>query len=269
MKKSIFLVALFGLIFVISSCGKAPGITVSKYFDAMKIKDKDTMAAMAVDPKALETTAYEIVSISEPEIVPLELADLNKKMDELKVQKQKQVDIALEKNDAVEDLKYEIEETSRRAEKIELEKKLEEAKAVLETESQKVKKIQLHINRMQNDIDLEKNLIRMSTGRDENLQMYTGETHKYKVVVKATLTSGETKEYIFLLRKSTLTLPDVDRPVDGRLVITKIATQEELDAEQKLLAEEEKETEVPPAAATDETPAEVEESDTEQEGETN
>ena len=108
MKKTILLVALFSLIFGMTSCQKGEDVTVTKYFQAMKHNDKDTMAAMAVEPKDLEYKAFKIVKVSEPEVTTLELPAMEKLLVDLKKQRNDQVNIATEKKFDVEDLQDEL-----------------------------------------------------------------------------------------------------------------------------------------------------------------
>jgi hypothetical protein len=230
MKKSILLVAVFGFILFFTSCSKPPEVTVSKYFEAMKMKDKDTMAAMALDPNALDFKEYEIVSISEPVETEFALPRLKTKAAELGKKKQTQGGVYMDAVDVVDDLKFQLEETRRRAKKQELEKQIQEAEETVKAEKQKILDIQLEINNINDEIKKEENLAKMSTGITKNLDMYVGKTHTQQTEVKVTLNNGDIKTYIFKLRKDVLNMPEA-KPRNGRLVILKIATPEELEAE--------------------------------------
>ena len=61
MKKVILLLAVLGLIVVMSSCQKAEEVTVSKYFGAMQANDKATMGTMAYEPRDVEFKDFEIL----------------------------------------------------------------------------------------------------------------------------------------------------------------------------------------------------------------
>jgi hypothetical protein len=235
MKKIILLLALIGVIFTLTSCQKAEEITVTKYFQAMQTNDKDTMAAMAVEPKDIEFKSFKFSVVEEPIITTLALPILQKQKTELTSAKRNQVNVALDKRDEVDELQFELEETRRRTKKIELEKRIKEVKTELDAEEQKVKNIQAQINQITQMIKLEKNMITMSTGISQNFDLYTGDTHKIKVLVDITLINGETKKYVFLLRKDILRLED--KPISpGRLIITKVETEEDF---QKLMQEKE------------------------------
>jgi ribonuclease HI len=235
MKKTILLLALLSLLVLSTSCQKGEEVTVSKYFEAMTHNDKDTMAAMAIEPKDIEFKKFEVVSIDEPVVTELELSALEKKMADLTAQRKTQIEVAMDKKYAVEDLQDELEETRRRSKKEELKKKIEDAQVEQVIETEKVKKIMLDIGATKKAISIEKSLVKASTGVDKNFELYTGETHTSKVLVKVTLLEGSTQDYIFMLRKNILKMGETAR--NGRLVITKIATPEEIEKE-KQAAEE-------------------------------
>ncbi len=226
MKKIILLSALFGVIFILTSCQKAEEITVSKYFQAMQTNDKDTMAAMAVEPKDIEFKSYKLTIAEEPTTGPLALPKLQKELADLQKAKRDQVNLALDKRDEVEEMQLEAEDTRRRTKKSELDQKIKELQAQLEAEEQKVKDIQAHSNQLNQMIKQEKTMITMSTGINQNFELYTGETQWAKALADVTLTNNETKKYVFLLRKDLLKLEDKAIPA-GRLIITKIETEED------------------------------------------
>lgn len=250
MKKIILLVALISVIFTLTSCQKAEEITVTKYFQAMQTNDKDTMAAMAVEPKDIEFKSFKITVVEEPTITPLALPKLQKQKTDLTRARRDQVNVALDKRDEVDELQFELEETRRRTKKIELEKRIKELQAELDGEEQKVKDIQAQINQLTQMIKHEKNMISMSTGINQNFDLYTGESHDMKVLVDITLINGETKKYVFLLRKDMLKLED--RAISpGRLIITKIGTEEDF---QKLMQEKEEAEKTQTEEVTEEQP---------------
>ncbi len=236
MKKTILLLALFSLIVVLSSCKKAEEITITKYFQAMQHNDKDTMTAMAVEPKAIKFKSFKVVFVDEPVMKELELSAMEQKLKAIEKQKKDQFNVALDKNDAVEELKDELAGTRRRARRTELEKQLEEAEAEANAERGKFVALNNRLIQMKKNIETEKNLIQSSTGIDRNFELYSGETHVHKVTVNVTLANDEVKDYIFVLRRNLLKLED--RPINGRMIIIKIATPEEYEQELKQQQEE-------------------------------
>jgi predicted RNase H-like nuclease (RuvC/YqgF family) len=228
MKKIILLLALFSVIFTLTSCQKAEEITVTKYFQSMQANDKDTMAAMAVEPKDIEFKSFKLTVAGEPTISPQALPNLQKQKTDLTKARREQVNVALDKRDEVDELQFELEETRRRTKKQELEKRIKELETELEAEEQKVKDIQAQINQITQMIKLEKSMITMSTGINQKFELYSGETHSMKVLADVTLTNNDTKKYVFVLRKDILKLEDRALP-PGRLIITKIETEEDFE----------------------------------------
>ena len=197
MKKIILVLAVLGLIMVMSSCQKAEEVTVSKYFQAMQHNDKDTMSTMASEPKDVEYKDFEILSIEEPVIEPLALQALLKKVVDLEKGKKDQVNMVIEKDDELAEVEDELEDTRRGSKRAELKKQIEELKAQAEEEKQKVKTMQLEINHLNKAIEREKALITLSTNVRDNLEMFSGETHTIKATVKVTLENDEVQNYIF------------------------------------------------------------------------
>jgi septal ring factor EnvC (AmiA/AmiB activator) len=215
------------MIIVLAACSTPGKVTVSKYCQAMKLNDKDTMAAMALEPKDLEFKSFEIDSVTEPVEKDLELPGLTEQLNKLNQEKQDQGDKAMDAQDALDELKDEL-ESSRRS-KGELKKKIEEAETAFAAEKQLYNDIVVKIAALQKQITRERDLIKMSTDRTEDLEMFTGKSFYQTVTVKMTLENDEVINYIFLLRRSDLVLEN--RTINGRLVITKIASAADFEKE--------------------------------------
>lgn len=243
MKKSILLLAVLSLMVVLSSCQKAEEVTVTKYFQAMMHNDRDTMAAMAYEPKDIEYKSYEILSIDTPVTKELELPVLLKKLADLEKGKKDQVTKAIDKAEALQDAQDQLEET-RGGRKAELQNQITKLQAEADAETQKVRIMQLDINKTKKAIEREKALITLSTAMRDNLEMFSGESTIIKVTTKVTLSNNEVKNYIFLLRKDTLKLEGKQQL--GRLVIVKLMTPEEYDKSLKQKDEEETTPDVAP-----------------------
>ncbi len=228
MKKSILLVALFGILIMLTSCAKPGEVTVSKYFQAMKLDDKDTMASMAIEPKDVEYKSFEIVSLDEPKVETFALPALLEERNKLEEERKALALKAEDASDDVEDLKDEMAETRRSSRKRELEKEIEEAEKKFDEIKEQYKGLLQKVNDVKKKIEREEALIKMSTGWTENLEMFQGETHLQKVDVKVNLLNGETKDYVFLLRHNVLRLEDKVRK--GRLIITRIDTKEDYES---------------------------------------
>jgi hypothetical protein len=246
MRKSILLLAVLSLLVVMSSCQKAEEVTVTKYFQAMEHNDRDTMAAMAYEPKDIEFKSYEILSIDQPVTKELELPILQKKLADTEKGKKDQVSKAIEKEEALSEAKDELDEV-RGGRRAELQNKVDKLQAESDVETQKVRTMQLDINKLKKAIDSEKALITLSTAMRDNLEMFTGETASIKVTTKVTLQNNEVKKYIFLLRKDTLLLEGKKQM--GRLVIIKLMTEEEYENSLKQKDDQEAAPDVAPKEA--------------------
>ena len=233
MKKIILLLAVLSIMMVMNSCQKAEEVTVTKYFQAMLHNDRDTMATMAEEPKRIEYKSYEITSIDQPVTKELELPALLKKSEEMDKMKKEEGAKFLEKSEALQDAQDELED-ARGAKKTELTNTIATLKAEVEVETQKVKNLQLDINKLKKAIEREKALITLSTGIRDNLEMFTGQTTTVKVTTRVTLMNDEVKTYIFLLRKDTLKLENKQQV--GRWIIIKLMTEDEY---QKAVAQKE------------------------------
>ncbi|MCP5053238.1 MAG: hypothetical protein GY940_39095 [bacterium] len=240
MRKSILFLALLSMVIVMTSCQKGEEVTISKYFEAMKLNDKDTMSSMATEPIDIEFKEYEVVSVGEPVVEELLLPKYKQEVVDLGKKVKDQTDVAMEKRFEIDDLKDEMEETRRRTKKDELQKKIDEAELALKAEGQKVYDISNQIAAVKKKIEMEESLIKTSASVDRNYELWTGESHSVKAIVKITNPEGSSQDYVFLLKKYMMKLQD--RPRNGRLVIVKIATVADFEKEQQATTEMEKTT---------------------------
>ncbi|MCK5057545.1 MAG: hypothetical protein KAT34_12855 [Candidatus Aminicenantes bacterium] len=261
MKKSILLMALFCSIIIFTSCSQPGEVTVSKYFQAMNMNDKDTMGSMALQPKDLEFKSFEIVNLAESVEKDLELPILEERMKKLAAKKMMQGNNAMDASDDLEDLKYDLEVARGSRTKAKLQKQIEEAEKNFEAEKGKFNQITLKVAVLEKKITREREMIKMSTGRTDTLSLFAGKSHYQKIDVKVTLENGDVNDYVFQLRRTDLTLQD--KTIDGRLIILKILTA--ADYEKEVQAEEAQEAEEIAAAEESEDTEEVKEDKTAEE----
>lgn len=224
MKKTVLLLLALSLIVIMTSCQKAEKVVISKYFQAMKHDDRDTMSAMSAEPKDLEFTSFEVVSIGEPVIGDAELQNFIKQLDGIKKQMKEQAMKAGDFRDEVLDLEDELEDTRRASKKRELKKKIEDAKKNQEEAEKKYKDLLLERNKTKKKIQVEKNYITLSIGQRENIEEYTGKTYTSKTVVSVTLTDDKVVDYEFLLRRYEFL--QNEKVIPNRLSIIKIQALE-------------------------------------------
>jgi hypothetical protein len=252
MKKSILLAALFCAIIVLTACSQPGEITVEKYFQAMKLNDKDTMSSMALEPKDLEFKSFEIGLVGEPIEKDLELPIYEKKLKELNKQKAEQGNNAMDAQDNLEELKDELSDARGARTKAGIQKQIEEAEKAFAEEKQQYNFLLMNVADLQKKISREKDMIRMSTGRTESLNLFSGKSFYQKVDAKVILENGDVNNYVFLLKRTDLTLQEQEKTLNGRLIIIKIQTAAEYEKE---LQETEAEAEAE-AAADQQPPAE-------------
>jgi hypothetical protein len=257
MRKVILLLAVLSLIVVMSSCQKREEVTVTKYFQAMQADDRDTMSAMAYEPKDIVFKSYEILSIDEPVSEELALAGLLKKKAELETQQKNLGNDYLDKADELAEAEDDLEETRRSSTRAKLRKKIGELTTEVDTLKESIKTLQKEISENKNAINREKNLITQNTNMKDNLEMFSGETNITKVTVKVTLENDEVNDYIFVLREDTLKLQD--RQSKGRLIIVTLMTADEYEQEMKAKEESEVEEVSEEEPATEEGKTEAKE----------
>lgn len=228
MKKILVLVALVILIMVTTSCQKPEEITLSKYFQAMKAKDRDTMAAMAVEPMALEFKSWALVSSEAPVTEDLILQQLLSSMADIKAKKDKQIGLVKDKKDALDLLKTKLGETRGGRQKAELQKQIDVSEQEVAVETQNYKQAQVDYTQMKNQVEVEKKIITMSTSIEQNQELMTGKAVTVKAIVKITSASGD-KDYVFLLRKYELINPINNKVSPNRFIILKIQPKEDFE----------------------------------------
>ena len=228
MKKTLLLVALMILIMITTSCQKPEEITLSKYFQAMKAKDRDTMAAMAAEPMALEFKSWELVSSDAPMSEELILPQLITGLADAKAKKDKQIGIVKDKKDALDLLKTKLSETRGSRQKAELQKQIDAGELEVTTETQNYKQAQVEYAQMKNQVEVEKKMVTMSTSIDQNQELMTGKAITVKSIIKITTASGD-KDYVFLLRKYDLINPLTNKVSPNRYIILRIQPKEDYE----------------------------------------
>jgi len=228
MKKTLLLVALMILIVITTSCQKPEEITLSKYFQAMKAKDRDTMASMAAEPMALEFKSWKMVSSEEPVSEDLILPQLLTGLADLKAKKDKQIGLVKDKKDALDILKTKLGETRAGRQKAELQKQVDAGEQDVELETQNYKQSQVEYTQMKNQVEVEKKMVTMSTSIEQNQELMTGKAVTIKANVMIT-TAGGDKEYVFLLRKYELINPLTNKVSPNRFIILKIQPKEDFE----------------------------------------
>jgi len=228
MKKIFVLAALMMLIMITTSCQKPEEITLSKYFQAMKAKDRDTMASMAAEPMALEFKSWKLVSSEDPVSEDLILQQLMTSLAEIKTKKDKQIGVVKDKKDALDLLKTKLGETRGSRQKAELKKQIDAGEQDVLAETQNYKQAQMDYTQMKEQVEVEKKMVTMSTSIDQNQELMTGKAITVKSIVRITTVNGD-KDYVFLLRKYNLINPLTNKVSPNRFIILRIQPKEDYE----------------------------------------
>ena len=230
MKKVLIVIALLFLILATTSCQKPEEITLSKYFQAMKAKDRDTMAAMAIEPFAVELKSWELISSEEPVSEEFGLPKMIQDLADIKKKKDDQLLLVRDKKDALDQLKTQLGE-SRGGKKAEIQKQITVLESESEAETANYRRDQANYTQMKTQVENEKKMIILSTNIDQNQELLAGKTVTNKSIVKIDGAGGE-KEYVFTLRKYELVNPVTNKVQTNRYIILKIQPREEAGAAQ-------------------------------------
>ncbi len=231
MKKVLVLAALLFLIVITSSCQKPEEITLSKYFQAMKAKDRDTMAAMAAEPFAVEFKSWKLISSEPPVSEDSALPKMMEDMAAARKQKDDQILLVKDKKDALDLKRTELGEARGGRAKAEIQKAIAALEAEVETETANYKRDQANYTQMKEQVENEKKMIALSTNIEQNQELLAGKAVTTKSIVKIDGAGGE-KEYVFTLRKYELINPVTNKVSSNRYIILKIQPREEAEAAQ-------------------------------------
>ena len=196
----------------------------------MKAKDRDTMAAMAAEPFAVEFKSWELISSEAPVSEEFGLPKMIQDLADVKKKKDDQLLLVRDKKDALDQLKTQLGET-RGGKKAEIQKQIAALEAESETETANYKRDQANFTQMKTQVENEKKMIALSTNIDQNQDLLAGKTVTTKSIVKINGASGE-KEYIFTLRKYELVNPVTNKVSSNRYIILKIQPKEEAETVQ-------------------------------------
>jgi len=223
--KKLTVLALAGLLvfssIVLIGCGSPEQTLISRYIQAIRMGDKDTIVKISLVPVKVDLVKWKIVSKTQPVEEKTIIGDLAKKMEEAKKNMEKlQEDAALAKVDFDEfDAKYQKWSRARkRANKKkyeELKKKYEDLKAQFLQAKEEYEKITEQYNN-------EKKLMALSVGDIPEIEKLEGKVYSEEIVIEGTTKEGKTEKFKFHLVRYELTKPGVSTPIRGRWVVKNI-----------------------------------------------
>lgn len=176
------------------------------YFHAVSLKDTMTMSSMALEPVSIDFNSYEIVSISQEEVVPFNLVELNKAELELKKKLEDHVGPVMDAEDALYSAQEEEKLARTGAAKAAAKKKVAEAQAKFDAEREIHRELQRQYNEAKAASAREEQRALFSLGERQlaNIRDLTGTVHSKDVEIKVVTKEGQTRNYRFHLKKYDL-----------------------------------------------------------------
>jgi len=225
MKKIGWLLTM-GLIFLTFGCQSTEEVTLQKYFQAVKHNDRDTMASMAAEPIQIVYKSWKVLNVEPVASEPLPLVKLLEMKDQMKKQRDEELQVVQQKKESQILLEQKIADTKNRREKAELEKELPKAKEELDKAMASFRKVLTQYQNIEKEIKMEKKIFSLSTGiPQEQAENFTNGSIETSVAnVQVTTPDNQTKLYKIYLRKYIIEAVGAGKR-SGRLVIIKFETE--------------------------------------------
>ncbi|MFC2164008.1 hypothetical protein ACFLT2_03290 [Acidobacteriota bacterium] len=223
-RKFLSLFAVILVLGLLSSCSSNPEEQILKrYFSALQLNDSTTLSTMALEPIAMETDSWEIISVSEEAIENFALADMNKEETSLKKQLEDHVGVTLDARDTWDNAVYEGERARTGAARRAAKNKADELKVKYDEVLTEHKDLQKGYNEAKAAAAKEEEIATFSLGTGEmpTIRDFTGEVHIKEVDVKTEGQSG-VKNYRVFMRRYILRDEGMGVTHRGRWIIVKI-----------------------------------------------
>ncbi len=202
---------LFGLIMIMvliyAGCAPAPEKSLlDKYFHALSMNDNQTMAAMALEPLAIDYVSYRIESIGQEQVEPAPLPELAKKEAEAKKRMDDNVGPVVEAKDALDAAKDDLDNARTAAARATLKKKVEQLQATYDEKYNAYKELQRQYNEAKEATAKEEEMTLFSLGLKSlpGVREMTGNVHIKDVVISVKTKAGAEKKYRVIMKKYTL-----------------------------------------------------------------
>jgi hypothetical protein len=225
MKKKLLCLAGVVLILVaFNSCSSNPedGL-LKRYFHAVTLSDATTMSTMALMPIKLDVESWEITNVSEEEVSPANLAELNAKELELKKAVEDSVGITYDAGVVLDDAKFEYENARSAAAKRRAKAKVDELEESYRAQRDKHNAVQKDYNEAKSVTANEEEITLFSLGAGDlaTVRDFTGDVHKKVVDIKVVTKTNETKNYRLDIRRYNLRDEGMGLDRRGRWIIVK------------------------------------------------
>jgi len=223
-RKTLIVIGSLLLFFFLQSCQSKPEESILKrYFHADILKDKATMASMALDPISLDAEKWEIVGVGEEKVEPTPLPQMNEEEKKLQKQQEESIGITMDAKDAVDIAADELKNARTAAARKAAQQKKDEAQAKYEEIRARHDQLQKDLNMAKAAAAREEEITNFSlrAGELPNIRELKGDVQSKDVEVKVTSKSGA-KSYKFYLRRYNLKDEALNLPYRGQWIIIKI-----------------------------------------------
>ncbi len=220
MKKKYLLAAVlvFSMVFVIS-CSKPEEVFLKKYFNAVQMQDKDTMAAMAVEPVSFaKPFTFKVKTIGELQEGETEFAEAVKKYQEITKKLEDLKPQVLDTNDELEAAKADLAKVRSFRKKKELKKKVEELQKKKDGLFNQYKELQKEKQAAKEHLDAVVTIIKKSLGERVELENANIKKQFKDVIITVNSASGA-KDFKVIFVRYLLDLGN--RTQNGRWIIFK------------------------------------------------
>ena len=210
------------ILVALNSCSSKPedGL-LKRYFHAVSLSDANTMSTMALMPIKLDVESWDITNVSEEEINPTSLPELNKKEMELKKAVEESVGITYEAGVVLDDAKFEYENARSAAAKRRAKSKVDELEESYRVQRDKHNAVQKDYNEAKTAAAKEEEIALFSLGAGDlpTVRDFTGDVHKKTVDIKIVTKTDETKNYRLDIRRYNLRDEGMGLDRRGRWII--------------------------------------------------
>lgn len=220
-RKALSFLGVVLLIAVVSSCSSNPekGL-LDRYFSALRMNDNMTLRTMAISPATFEFTSYEIINISEEDIQPFSLKEMDDKEKELKKQQGESIGVTLDASDELDNAVFERNNARSRTARAAAQKKVDELQEAYDNQRAAYDELVKELNEAREAASNEAKIANFSLGGDyPTIQEFVGEVHYNEVDIRINMQDGTSSDYKVLLRKYMLDDEAQNLPHRGRWII--------------------------------------------------
>jgi len=221
-KRILIVIGMIVAFFVIQACTSSPEKNLlESYFNAVTLKDNDTMSSMALEPLQPDMVSWKIVSIGEEKVEPVSLPALSAAEIEAKKAQDAQIGPTIDADSVLKDAQYEKDLARSAAGKAAAQRNIDKFQAAYDIENAKMQELKRVYNAAKTAAAAEEEMTMFSLGQRELpvVRSLTGNVHSKEVEIAITLQSGAVKNYKLPLKQYMLKDEANNLPHRGRWVI--------------------------------------------------